>query len=145
VRGGQAVSIPSDKAVAVLSGAAGDAVGEFWKLLTFGLAHVEDISGAEPNQNGLVLSADVLLGVLVLGHANRQVGDNEKGDHDSMTRHAATLPHRASRRQDNGHHDFNSVSAIHPSARMRNGTEFADGVLAALLGRDPNWAAPAHD
>jgi hypothetical protein len=61
VRGGKAVSIPSDKAVAVLSGAAGDALGEFWKLLTFGLAHVEDISGAEPNQNGLVLSADVLL------------------------------------------------------------------------------------
>jgi hypothetical protein len=35
-----------------------------------------------------------------------------------MTRHAATLPHRASWGQDNGHHDFNSVSAIHPSARM---------------------------
>jgi hypothetical protein len=27
-------------------------------------------------------------------------------------------PHRASWGQDNGHHDFNSVSAIHPSARM---------------------------
>jgi hypothetical protein len=38
-----------------------------------------------------------------------------------MTRHAATLPHRASWGQDNGHHDFNSVSAIHPSARMALG------------------------
>jgi hypothetical protein len=38
-----------------------------------------------------------------------------------MTRHAATLPHRASCGQDNGHHDFNSVSAIHPSARMALG------------------------
>ena len=52
------------KAVAVLSGAAGDALGEFGKLFAFGLAHIEDIGGAESNQNGLILSSDVLLGFL---------------------------------------------------------------------------------
>jgi hypothetical protein len=54
------------KAVAVLSGIAGDALGELGKLRTFGLAHVEDIGGAEADQNGLILRADVLLGLFIL-------------------------------------------------------------------------------
>ena len=53
---------------------AGDALGEFGKLRAFGLAHIEDIGGAEPNQNGLILSADVLLGLFVLLAANADHG-----------------------------------------------------------------------
>ena len=36
------------------------------KLRAFSLAHIENIRGAEPNQNGPVLSADVLLGLFIL-------------------------------------------------------------------------------
>ena len=53
---------------------AGDALGEFGKLRAFGLAHIEDIGGAESNQNGLILRADVLLGFLVLLAANADHG-----------------------------------------------------------------------
>ena len=62
------------KAVAVLSGAAGDALGEFGKLFAFGLAHIEDMGSAESNQNGLILSADVFLGFLVLLPSNPDHG-----------------------------------------------------------------------
>jgi hypothetical protein len=40
--------------------------GEFGKLLAFGLAHVEDVGRPEANDNALILSADVLLGLLAL-------------------------------------------------------------------------------
>ena len=62
------------KAVAVLSGAARDALGELGKLFAFGLAHIEDINGAESNQNGLIFSADVLLGFLILLTSNPDHG-----------------------------------------------------------------------
>jgi hypothetical protein len=65
------------KAVAVLSSAAGDAFGEFWKLRPFGLAYIEDIGGAEPNQNGLILCADVLLGFFALLPANPDYGSED--------------------------------------------------------------------
>ena len=54
------------KPVAVLPGVVGDALGEFRKLLALGLAYIEDISGAKANQDGLVLSADVLFRVFFL-------------------------------------------------------------------------------
>ena len=62
------------EAVAVLPGTAGNALGEFGKLFAFRLAHIEDIGGAESYQNGLVLSADVLLGFLILLPANPDHG-----------------------------------------------------------------------
>ena len=61
------------KAVAVLSGAAGDTL-EAWKLRPFGLARTGAIGGPESNQDGLILSANVLLGFLALLPTNPDHG-----------------------------------------------------------------------
>ncbi len=49
-------------------------LAQLGKLCAFGLRHIEDIGGAEPNQNARVLLGDVLLGFLVLLAANADDG-----------------------------------------------------------------------
>jgi hypothetical protein len=55
-----------DQPFPVLSDIARDALGQFGKLLAFGLRDIEDVGRAEPNQHGLILGADVLLGLCIL-------------------------------------------------------------------------------
>jgi hypothetical protein len=75
----------------VLAYAARDLFGQFGKFLAFGLAHVEHIRITEPNQHGLILSEDLLLGFFVLLAANANHGGEDADSALSLLDLAAKL------------------------------------------------------
>jgi hypothetical protein len=50
----------------VLPDTASDALRQFGKVFTFGLADIEDVGRTEPDEYGLILGTDVLLGLCTL-------------------------------------------------------------------------------